>query len=244
MQLRTLGISIMILAIVCIIFSPPVSAYQFSMTSSTVYLDAATYPSLPYITDMHNTIYNWLTGSPGWTERFYETSYYVDDTDFGTTGQGLNQDELHYHYGHGGNDGSHNYLPFQNWPTTSLYHSEVYKKWDAVSKWVILDACSVLADTDWGAALKYSHGLLGFTSEKTPSTDLPDRFLRNAIDNDYTISYSWQHATQDTYDSSVTARVIFDTNDQLQNDHLSGQGTVAANEASDDNTVYVSTWTC
>ena len=116
---------------------------------------------------------------------------------------------------------------------------------DATNKWIILDACNVLTDTDWGSALKYSHGLLGFTSDKTPSTDLPDRFLRNTIDNDYTISYSWQRATQDTYQGSgYGARVIFDTPDQLNNDHLSGQGTVASNELVDDNTVYVSSWMC
>lgn len=221
-----------------------VSAYQFSVTTSTVYLDAATYPSLPYGSQIHTTINNWLTGTPAWTERFYDTSARVDDTDFGTTGQGLNQAELHYHYGHGGDDGSHTYLPFQRWPSTSLYHSEVYKKWDAANKWVIFDACSMLTDTDWGAALKYSHGILGFTTEKTPSTDLPDRFLRNTIDNDYTIAYSWQRATQDTYGSDVSARVIFDTGNQLLYDHLSGQGTVAANEKTDDNTVYVSSWVC
>ncbi|HNX18085.1 MAG TPA: hypothetical protein PKM50_07140 [Methanoregula sp.] len=50
--------------------------------------------------------------------------------------------------------------------------------------------------------------------------------------------------TQDTYNSSVTAREIFDTNDQLQNDHLSDHGSVAAKEAVDDNTVYISTWAC
>jgi hypothetical protein len=244
MQLRRIKIPLLVLVILCAVITSPVAAYQFSMTSSTVYYQASTYPSLPYATEMHNTVSNWLTGTPGWTQTFYHTSGYVDDTDFGTTGMGLNQAELHYHYGHGGNDGTHTYLPFLNWPTTSLYHSEVLKKWDATNKWVILDACGVLTDTDWGGALKYSHGLLGFTSNKTPSTDLPDRFLRNTIDNDYTISYSWQRATQATYDPPVTARVIFDTNDQLQNDHLSGQGSVAANEAVDDNTIYVSTWAC
>jgi hypothetical protein len=242
-QRRKTGIFVLALIVLCAIVLPA-TAYQFSVTSSTVYLDPATYPILPYGTQIHDTISNWLTGSPGWTERFYHTSYYVEDNDFGATGQGLNQAELHYHYGHGGNDGTHSYLPFQNWPSTSLYHSEVYKKWDDASKWVIFDACSVLTDTDWGAALKYSHGILGFTSEKTPSTDLPYRFLRNTIDYDYTIAYGWKQATEDVYTSSVSARVIFDTNDQLQNDHLSGQGTVAANELFDDNTVYVSTWTC
>jgi len=244
MQIRKTGITIVAMTIVCAVFCLPVSAYEYSMTSVTAYNDGATYPMLPYRSEMRSTLSTWLTGTPGWTERFYESNGWVDDTDFGTTGQGLNLAELHYHYGHGGNDGSHSYLPYVYWPTTSLYPSEVFKKWDSVNKWVIMDACSLLSDLDWGSALKYSHGILGFTTEKTPSTDLPYRFLQNTIDNDHTIAYAWQRATQDTYGSTVTARVIFDTDDQLDNDHLSGQGTVAANEYPDDNVKYISTWTC
>ncbi|MDP2795943.1 MAG: hypothetical protein Q8N94_00345 [Methanoregula sp.] len=85
---------------------------------------------------------------------------------------------------------------------------------------------------------------MGFSTEKTVSTDLPSRFFQNLIDNDYTLAYSWQRATQDTYGADVTARVVFDTHNQLWYDHLSGQGTVQPNENPDDNTIYYDSWSC
>lgn len=42
--------------------------------------------------------------------------------------------------------------------------------------------------------------------------------------------------------TETLVRVIFDTNDQLVNDHLPGQGTVAGSELIDDDTIYWNEW--
>ena len=53
----------------------------------------------------------------------------------------------------------------------------------------------------------------------------------------------WQYATQDIlYQDGTLVRVIFDTNDQLVNDHLPGQGTVAGSELIDDDIIYWDEW--
>ncbi len=226
----------------------PVVRPSYSMTSVTIYTNASTFPSLPYRSEMHNAIRNRLTGSPGWSELFFQEETAVDDSDFGTQNSvyhGLDEADLHYHYGHGGisQEGS-TYLPYTYWPNGDLNRNDVNKKWDLINRWVVFDACSVLTDLQWGQALRYSHGILGFSTQKTPTVDLPDRFLQNCIDNDYTIAYSWRRATEDIFSSDVTARVIFDTQDQMNNDHLTGQGTVAANEFPDDDVVYWAEWTC
>ena len=219
------------------------------MTSVTIYTNASVYPSLPYREEMHSTIQNWLTGTPGWSEQFYASNTEVEDTDFGTQDSGyigLDDAVLHYHYGHGGiDDNEHTYLPYTYWPNDRLTHDEVNKKWDTTNKWVVMDACHLLSDPDWEKPLKYSHGILGFITEKAPSVDLPNRFLQNCIDNDYTISYAWQRATEVTYlNSGYVAGVRFDTMSQLTGDHLPGQGTVMVDEYPDDDYTYSSTWTC
>ena len=130
-----------------------------------------------------------------------------------------------------------------NW--NGVNKSEVYKKWDLKNKWVIIDACHILENLQWGGALKYSHGILGFASTKGASDSLPDRFFEKGITYDYTMAYSWEYATSDTYPGSgYVGRVIFDTEEQLIYDYLPGQGYVAADEYPDDDTVYWYDWTC
>jgi hypothetical protein len=52
-------------------------------------------------------------------------------------------------------------------------------------------------------------------------------------------------AREDVFTPEHTiVRVIFDTEDQLQNDHLPSQGTVSASEVNDDDIVYYDEWTC
>lgn len=246
MKLPMIKITLGLLVAVCMT-SMPVTAYQYSMTSVYVYDNPPPGSSLPYANEIHTTVRNWLTGAPGWTERFYEFNPYVEDTDFGSQNsgyQGLDEADLHYHFGHGININGESHVKYKDYPNSDLVRGDVYKKWDLTNKWVIFDACEVLANLQWGGALKYSHGILGFSTEKTPSPALPDNFLRYSIDNDYTLGASWKHATQDIYPSGVTARVVFDTQDQLQNDHLSGQGYVAPNENPDDDVIYYDEWTC
>lgn len=127
-----------------------------------------------------------------------------------------------------------------------MVRTEVYKKWGtlfAPNKWVILDTCWDLYDLQWGGALKFSHGILGFANIKYADSALPASFLQNCISYDYTIGYSWQLATQSVlYGDGTRVRVIFDTNDQILNDHLPGQGTVAGSELIDDDTIYYDEW--
>jgi hypothetical protein len=123
----------------------------------------------------------------------------------------------------------------------------VYKKWGtsptSAIKWVVLQSCWVLRDLQWGGALKYSHGILGFGGIVRSDPDLASYFFKNCINNDYTIAFSWQRATQDVFeDEGTLVRVIFDTNDQVNNDHLPGHGTVAASETTDDDTIYWDEW--
>lgn len=239
-------VSVIVLATVLMsTLAPPVAAYQYSMTNVEWYDTLS--DLFPWGRNICTVVSNWLGGSAGWSQQFYDQDGNVNDLDFGSQDsgyQGLDGAELHYHFGHGDLISGETYVAYSNYPTSSLTRGDVYKKWDATNKWVIFDACYILANLQWGAALEYSHGILGFTTEKTVSTDLPSRFFQNVIDNDYTIAYSWQRATQDTYGSDVTARVIFDTQNQLSNDHLSGQGTVEPNENPDDNTIYYDSWSC
>jgi len=245
MKLRILVITGLILVLLTVI-TIPVSAYEYSMTSVSVYNNPPPGSALPYANEIHNNVQSWLTGA-GWTQRFYEFNPYVEDTDFGSQNsgyQGLDEADLHYHFGHGINVNGETRVEYQDYPNSYLERGEVYKKWDLTNKWVVLDACEVLANLQWGSALKTSHGILGFSTEKTPDPNLPDRFFRELITYDDTIGYSWKRATLDTYGGSVTARVVFDTQNQLLYDHLSGQGTVQPNENPDDNTIYYDEWTC
>jgi hypothetical protein len=57
-------------------------------------------------------------------------------------------------------------------------------------------------------------------------------------------SLAWQRATQDVLKPEhTTVRVIFDTEEQVNNDHLPGHGYVSASEITDDDIVYYSEWT-
>jgi hypothetical protein len=218
---------------------------KFSMTNVEWY-DTSD-DLFPWGSNVCNVVSNWMIGSAGWSQRFYDRDGDVNDLDFGSQNsgyQGLDEGQFHYHFGHGDLLSGETYVDYSNYPTSSLTRGDVYKKWDETNKWVVFDACYVLANLQWGGTLKYSHGILGFSTEKTVSTDLPDQFLRNCIYYDYTIGYSWKRATQDIYDPDATARVIFDTESQLLNDHISGQGYVAPNENPDDDTVYYDSWSC
>jgi len=236
-------IGLLILVGICMVV-PPVSAYQFSMTT------VENYDSLvdlyPDGTISSTYVYNWLTGQ-GWTQKFHQMDASVDDTDFATNGGALNDADLHYHFGHGDWISGTTHVQYSNWPTSSLVRTEVYKKWGtsliSANKWVVLDACWVLYDLQWGSALKHSHGILGFGSAKNVNSYLSSSFLQNCINNDYTIVLSWQMATQTVLaGNNHLVRVIFDTQDQLWNDHLPGHGTVSGSELLDDDTEYYAEW--
>ena len=222
----------------------PVSAYQFSMTNVENFDNQV--DLYPDGSNSHAYLYNWLTGQ-GWSQRFYDQDVAVDDTDFATSGGGLNDADLHYHFGHGDYQSATGYLEYSNYPTSSLARPEVYKKWGTglikANKWVVLDSCWSLLDLQWGAALRNSHGILGFASIKYADSTLTNSFLDNCITYDYSLSSAWQSATQSVlFGDGTLVRVVFDTSDQLQNDHLPGHGTVAASEIVDDDTIYYDYW--
>jgi len=105
-----------------------------------------------------------------------------------------------------------------------------------------MDACWVLQDDQWGGALKYSHGILGFATDKNVNANLPNIFLQDCMAN-YPIATSWELATKYVlHGNNHLVKVIFDTQNQLSNDHLPGHGTVEAMEMPDDNTVYTAEW--
>jgi hypothetical protein len=67
--------------------------------------------------------------------------------------------------------------------------------------------------------------------------------LQDCIDNREPIGTAWKSATQNVLEQDGTkVRVIFDTEDQLQNDHLPGYGSVSASEENDDDIVYYDEW--
>ncbi|PKL57745.1 MAG: hypothetical protein CVV34_05910, partial [Methanomicrobiales archaeon HGW-Methanomicrobiales-5] len=97
---------------------------------------------------------NWLGGSAGWSQRFYDQDGNVNDLDFGSQDsgyQGLDEAELHYHFGHGDLVSGETYVAYSNYPSSSLARGDVYKKWDATNKWVIFDACYALLKSPVGS---------------------------------------------------------------------------------------------
>jgi hypothetical protein len=118
-------------------------------------------------------------------------------------------------------------------------------QWNGNLKWILLDACSALENQDWAQPMRTTHGVLGFASEKVPSQDLPNLFLQYALDDNQTVYQSYHDATFYSFTRNVTAAVIFNNNEQAQNDHFPGHGTVMSDENPNDhiNDAYY-TWQC
>jgi hypothetical protein len=109
----------------------------------------------------------------------------------------------------------------------------------------MIASCEVLHDVnEWAKALKYGHGILGFSSTVPTSTALLDSFFEETINNDDEIVDAWLFATVETFDSSVIAVAIADTDDQFVYDHLNGQGTMEPNESPDDSLYAYNSWGC
>lgn len=177
----------------------------------------------------------------------------MDETDFGSSNSGytgLDSADFHYHTGHGSDQiGLVAEICLYNWASYSstgdVQASEVNKKWDQNNEWVMIASCEVLHDVnEWAKALKYGHGILGFSSTVPTSTALLDRFFEETINNDDEIVDAWLFATVETFDSSVTAVAIADTDDQFVYDHFNGQGTMEPNESPDDSLYAYNSWGC
>jgi len=187
--------------------------------------------------------------SAGWSQQFYDKDLDVTEEDFGTSGNGLENSVLHYHFGHGNETkgialiklnelGNYPVMPYDY-----LSASQVSRKWGNQNKWVILDTCLVLSNASWGDALVTSHGILGFSSSKTPNPQLPVRFFHYAMEEDQTVKDAWENATREVYSGTgFVAAYRFDTVYQKDNDHLPGQGEVAPDENPEDNDSVYREW--
>lgn len=226
----------------------PASAYSYSVTTINNYnlLDDLTQGASHYA-----RVEYWLHDVAGWSESFYATETNVDETDFGTLNsgyQGLDSADFHYHLGHGVDDVGTE-LALYNWAPGYNYNDvraqDVYKKWDNNNEWVMLHSCYVLDDyDDWADALKYSHGIMGFKTKSYTSTELLNQFFTQAINNDETICDSWYTATKAVFNTTVTAVIITDTDNQMVYDHLNGQGSMEPNESPDDSGYAYDYWSC
>jgi hypothetical protein len=200
----------------------------------------------------YNALENTLHDDAGWTKKFYEVNDSVDEPDFGTSNsgyQGLDGADFHYHLGHGYNDiGTelclHDWLP--GWNYADVRAQDVEYKWDEDNEWVLLHSCRILADhDDWEHALKHSHALMGFESGSYSDATLVNNFLANAVGNDaMTVYEAYRKATKDAFGSDVTAAVIFDTEEQMDKDHLWGEGVVMPDEDPDDGEYWHDSWNC
>ncbi len=122
---------------------------------------------------------------------------------------------------------------------------EVEDMWDEDNEWVLIHSCHVLRDhDDWKHALKYSHAVMGFETIVQRDFELPDKFFEYAINDDMTVYQAYRTATIATFGSDVTAAVIFDTEEQKDNDHLWGEGVVMPDEHPDDDKYYYDSWNC
>jgi|Deesub1362B_J571_1020462.scaffolds.fasta_scaffold05925_2 hypothetical protein len=229
-----------------ILLTPSSSAYSYSMTIIEDYswMDDLT----PWGTQFADIVDTKLSND-GWTKEFYHKDSEVTKEDFGTSNygyEGLDETDFHWHFGHGLSINYDlalwDYSPWNLWATVGS--NDVDDKWDYNNEWVVFQACHVLRDNNWGAALKYSHMVLGYSTATYSDPTVADRFFYYAIDTNDAIYPSWWLATKYTYDSDVKAKVIADTEDQLYHDHLHNHGYVALDEYPDDSSVWIQEWDC
>jgi PKD repeat protein len=224
-------------------------ALTYSMTNSETYRGSMSNLS-PMGTGICSNVESVLN-SVGWNQQFYHRDFNVTEEDFGTTGSGLVNSVLHYHFGHGNETkgialvkpNSQGNYPVE--PVDYLSSTQVYKKWGSQNKWVILDNCLVLSNASWGDTLSTSHGILGFASIKTPNDQLPATFFHFAMDEDQTVKDAWKNATMNVYSGTgIIAAYRFDTPYQRDHDHLPGHGEVAPDENPDDELSEFDQWMC
>lgn len=225
------------------------SAYEYSVTTIEDYVVLDDLD--PWGQQEYANVEHWLHDVAGWTEEFYESEYNVDESDFGTSDTGylgLDDADFHFHFGHGVDDVGTE-LALRNWlpgpDVKDVRAQDVADKWDQDNEWVLLHSCKILRDSDdWAEALKYSHGIMGFSTTVQPSTSFVYDFFDEAITNDAKLCDAFYDATVNNFGSSVTAVMIADTNAQLCYDHLNGQGTMQPSETTDDSSYAYLSWGC
>jgi len=207
---------------------------------------------IPARQEIYDKVEYWLKNHADWNEHFYVINESVDESDFGTSNngyQGLDEADFHYHSGHGYKDSDGAEICLHDWESGDnigdVRAQEVAYKWDEDNEWVIIHSCHVLHDhDDWEHALKYSHAVMGFETITYGDSELPNKFFEYAINDDMTVYDAYYWATRDTFGSGVTASVIFDTDEQKDNDHLWGEGVVMPDEYPDDDYYRHDSWNC
>ena len=228
---------------------------EYSVTTIEDYSDSSCLNDLVDGQDAYNALKNILRDGDdtGWTERFHKVDDSVDKPHFGTSNngyQGLDEADFHYHLGHGSpwliNPRRLCLHDWEPWNDAEVMAQDVADKWDEDNEWVLLHSCRILEDhNDWEHALTYSHALMGFESHSYSDATLINNFMANAVGNDaMTVYDAYRAATEDTFGSDVTAAVIFDTDEQKDNDHLWGEGVVMPDECLDDDYYRYVSWNC
>lgn len=247
----------------------PTIGQTYSITNAWVEYDSSNSPPFKSRFDSVNYISNItreLNADAGWTQAFPEINgTNIQKAQFGvnptSTDKTLNNATLHWHIGHGGWDLNDDHtailLPARYNPTTGdfdyywLKASDVTTKWGGNNKWVVLQDCYILNDTDWGKDLGTTHGIFGFTTPTDTKSALPSTFLKYAKSGK-TLYDSWLDATHDVYYNDVVATewitgpdgkpkpdnynhtvfvhagTIFQTSTQRDQDHLPGTGLYVA----------------
>lgn len=242
---------VVIFVFVCAFATQTASAYSYSVTTINNYTSPL-FSDLTQGPTNYARVEHWLHDVAGWSEYFYASETDVDETDFGTLNsgyQGLDGADFHYHFGHGINDvgteiALYNWLPGYNY--NDVRADDVYKKWDNNNEWVLLHSCHILSDyMSWSGALKYSHGILGYTTT-VPAYSIVElnTFFEATINDDDEICDAWLFATVEAYEPDVRAAMIADTDDQYVYDHLNGQDTMEPDEYPDDNLYAFGSWRC
>ena len=167
-----------------------------------------------------------------WSLKFYNRDSAVTKADFGP--QGLATSTFHYHYGHGDQLAMGTGIRLTNgW----VQPVDVFRAWNEKNKWVLIDACNILSDPNWGNALVSSHGILGFATDKPSDWQIPQKFFPK-VNAGETIYDAYRKATEEAYHGKgVKAAVIFHNQNQLEKDHFP-PGYVAPDGSPDDNPVY------
>jgi hypothetical protein len=169
--------------------------------------------------------------------KFYKRDTAVTKADFGSSG--LTTSTFHYHYGHGDKLLFDTGIRLTNdW----VQPGDVFRAWNGKNKWVLIDACNVLSDPNWGNAMVTTHSIMGFTNEKSAEYWwLPQVFLWKVKDGSMTVYDAYYTATKGVYQGTgARAAVLFHNQNQFENDHFP-PGYVAPDGSPNDKLVY-KTW--
>jgi Family of unknown function (DUF6345) len=121
-----------------------------------------------------------------------------------------------------------NTIPDDVTGNNQIHASDVTQKWGGKNKWVMLQACNILDDYDWGNALTTSHGILGYSTTTGENSNLPNVFFDYAINQKMPIVEAYRRTTKEIYNNaSIIGVAVFKTDDQYNNEQFPGVGYTA-----------------